>query len=153
MVWIMVRGKRHPDSREKRRAATRLPRGAQRFASLPGSLQALTHQQSLPPPVRLTTPLSPPNQPHLILSDLAPRASRPHFALYPPVTCRSFSLFLCRLPFSLPSHRLPSRHPFLTKLLPSNPRRNLTALVAVHLRDSPPHKRIEKSYTDKCVRN
>lgn len=47
-------------SREKRRAATRLPRGAQRFASLPGSLQALTHQQSLPPPVRLATPLSPP---------------------------------------------------------------------------------------------
>lgn len=39
----MVRGKRHPDSREKW-AATRLPRGAQRFASLPGSLQALTHQ-------------------------------------------------------------------------------------------------------------
>lgn len=27
-------------------------------------------------------------------------------------------------------------------------------LVAVHLRDSPPHKRIEKkTYTDKCVRN
>lgn len=111
----MVRGKRHPDSREKRRAATRLPRGAQRFASLPGSLQALTHQQSLPPPARPTTPLPPPNQPHLILTDLAPRASRPHFALYPPVTCRSFSLFLflflCRLPSSLPSSTFSSSLP------------------------------------------
>jgi len=80
VVWIMVRGKRHPDSRE-RRATTRLPRGAQRFASLPGSLQALTHQQSLPPPVRaLTRPSLPPGR---------ARACRPHSVLHPSATCRS----------------------------------------------------------------
>lgn len=118
----MVRGKRHPDSREKRRAATRLPRGAQRFASLPGSLQALTHQQSLPPPVRPTTPLSPPNQPHLILPDLAPCTSRPHFALYPPVTCRSFSLyFSLYLSFFLSLSLLaPFIPPFLSSIFSSS---------------------------------
>lgn len=83
-------------SREKRRAATRLPRGAQRFASLPSSLQALTHQQSLPPSVRTPTPRR--------LGAHQPPTFRPP---HPPgYTCRSVGGSALSSPLSQGSHRL-----------------------------------------------
>lgn len=94
-MWVWF-GKRHPDSREKRRAATRLPRGAQRFASLPGSLQALTHQQSLPPPVRT------PDHPLRRLSARQPPTFHPPPFSYLPV---------CRLASPSSCLSSPRRHP------------------------------------------
>jgi len=104
----VVRGKRHPDSREKR-AATRLPRGAQRFASLPGSLQALTHQSRACHLLCAPPPRSRARQP--------PTFRPPPFSYLP--DCRfTLSLLppipqLCRLPLVIPPRR--------TCLSPSNP--------------------------------
>lgn len=96
----MVRGKRHPDSREKR-AATRLPRGAQRFASLPGSLQALTHQSSLPPPVRATPPVDSAPAAHIPLSTLQLPAGLPAH----PLSLLSRSPSFIAYPLAIPSQR------------------------------------------------
>lgn len=113
----MVRGKRHPDSREKR-AATRLPRGAQRFASLPGSLQALTHQSRACH--LLCTPPSP-----LSPAPARERASRPHSALQLPPAAPAHPPTLLSLSPSFIA--LTSRHPFPTKPPFLNPRCNAAA--------------------------
>lgn len=116
----MVRGKRHPDSREKW-AATRLPRGAQRFASLPGSLQALTHQSRACHLLCAPPPRSRAHQP--------PTFRPPPFSYLP--DCR-LTLFPC-FPYP-PASSLTSCHPFLANFPfppPPSPRRN-TALIIVH---------------------